>query len=320
MNENYNSNVGLRVENSLVSVDPFNPTDPNTNQESDWKQYKKYFKILELDEDCNIKQALKNYMNLKSLFSSSVQTAMYSIDSVSSSVTELDEAYSKVKEYLDKKTNSSLESPSIFSGTIPQNRQQSNAFSPGFETDEVVLLSQTNQLDDEMFNLDTEPEIIGYTSNTNNTTNINPNSNSNLNQNIQKEIPDSSNQTPTIIPNTYSTTATSTLSQSSGIIGACSQKVDTKIIDEILSESDPGTGLTWKRIREAQNISLEEIQLKTKILSHNLAAIEEENFSVFIALVFLKGFIKSYLKAIHVSDPRCYDSYIKKAEAYFNKK
>ncbi len=320
MNENYNSNVDLHSENSLGSIDPFTQTNTDNICESDWKQYRKYFKILELDEDCNIKQALKNYMNLKSLFSSSVQTAMYSIDSVSSSATELDEAYSKVKEYLDKKGNSLTDQPSIFSGIIPQNRQQSDAFSPGFENKDPVLLNQSNQLDDEMFNLDTEPEIIGYTSNTNGSTNLNSDPNSTLNTNIKEKITEDTNKTSTIIPSSYSTSTGSSLSQSTNRAGAYGSKEDNEIINQILSESDPGAGLTWKRIREAQNISLEEIQLKTKILSHNLAAIEEENFSVFIALVFLKGFIKAYLKAIHVSDSKCYDSYIKKAQAYFNKK
>ena len=279
MSENYESKV--EEQNNTTTIDPFTPVQSDSND--NWSQYKRYFKILELDSDCDARQALAAYTKLKSLFSSSVQTAMYSIDSMSSSLLELDEAYSKVKEYLDKKTSSSLKNNSPFAGVVSK-------FIPEFPTDTTSFTQET----------------LPLSSIDQNTTQ------SSLNSSNYNDV-DETNESNNSLDFQSSATLTS-------FHQTQNSTVDYSQIEKILSESDPGSGSTFKKIREAQGISLDDVQIKTKILIHNLQAIEEENFSAFIALVFLKGFVKAYLKAIHVNNDTSYNLFIKKAELYFSKK
>ena len=55
----------------------------------------------------------------------------------------------------------------------------------------------------------------------------------------------------------------------------------------------------WLReTREKKNISLEELSQKTKIMRYKLWALEEENFNVFEAEVYLKGALVRYAEEV----------------------
>lgn len=291
------TNIDNNLVSENISTNPFIPESEN----SSWKEYKKYFKILELDSDCDIKQALHNYMNLKSLFTSSVQTAMYSIDSMSSSTKELDEAYEKVKEFLDtKKNNSNFQEPSSSSYFTKEYINTADPFNP-------EILNENNDI------------------NNNNYENNENNGNSLNNENIENNDISSSLQTESEIETSKNSDlvlkpGSSSQEYFSSLKSSANHEKNDKIVADILKESDLGSGATFKKVRTALGLSLEDIQLKTKILTHNLRAIEEENFSDFIALVFLKGFLKAYLKAIRMNDQASYEAYIKKAKLYFDKK
>ena len=293
-----NINNNLYTEN--LSTNPFVPESENTS----WKEYKKYFKILELDSNCDIKQAVQNYMNLKSLFTSSVQTAMYSIDSMSSSTKELDEAYEKVKEFLDsKKNNSHYQEPACSSYFTKECINTSDPFNPG-------ILKEKNEENNENYeNNENHGNNENHENNGHNETKENT---SILETKSQIELSKNSNSVlePESNPQEYF----------SYLKSSTNHKNEDKIVEDILKDSDLGSGATFKKIRTTLGLSLEDIQLKTKILVHNLRAIEEENFSDFLALVFLKGFLKAYLKAIKLNDQASYEAYIKKAKLYFDKK
>ena len=58
------------------------------------------------------------------------------------------------------------------------------------------------------------------------------------------------------------------------------------------------SGADLKEIRTALGVSMEHVAGETKISTNYLKAIEEENISRLPAIVFLKGFIKAYLKCL----------------------
>jgi DnaJ-class molecular chaperone len=72
---------------------------------------------------------------------------------------------------------------------------------------------------------------------------------------------------------------------------------ENKIIGEILSRQEIG-GVDLKRIRNELAVTLEHIAQETKIRIDYLRCIEENKVDALPAPVFLKGFIKSYLKCL----------------------
>lgn len=74
-------------------------------------------------------------------------------------------------------------------------------------------------------------------------------------------------------------------------------KKDIKILKEKQKDrSIRINGKVLKNIRELKGTTLEEISKKTKIGLSYLKAIEEDNYKVFPAEIFMKGFLKSYAK------------------------
>jgi flagellar biosynthesis protein FlhG len=57
-------------------------------------------------------------------------------------------------------------------------------------------------------------------------------------------------------------------------------------------------GKILKNIRELKGITLSDISKKTKIGLNYLEAIEEDNYKLFPAEIFLRGFLKSYVKCL----------------------
>lgn len=71
------------------------------------------------------------------------------------------------------------------------------------------------------------------------------------------------------------------------------------------------TGSSLKGIRESMGIDLKQISQKTKINRENLEWLEEESFENLPALVYVRGFIMEYAKALNLDPHRVVDSYLK---------
>jgi DnaJ-class molecular chaperone len=72
---------------------------------------------------------------------------------------------------------------------------------------------------------------------------------------------------------------------------------ENKVIGEIISRQEI-TGADLKKIRNELALPLEHIAQETKIRLDYLRGIEEDKVDALPAVVFLKGFIKSYLKCL----------------------
>jgi flagellar biosynthesis protein FlhG len=70
------------------------------------------------------------------------------------------------------------------------------------------------------------------------------------------------------------------------------------------------TGSSLRGIRESMGFDLKQISQKTKINRQNLTWIEEESFENLPALVYLRGFIMEYAKALNLDPHRVVDSYL----------
>jgi len=70
------------------------------------------------------------------------------------------------------------------------------------------------------------------------------------------------------------------------------------------------TGSSLKGIRESMGIELKQISQKTKINRENLEYLEEERFENLPALVYVRGFIMEYAKALNLDPHRVADSYL----------
>ena len=72
------------------------------------------------------------------------------------------------------------------------------------------------------------------------------------------------------------------------------------------------TGRRIKMVRTAKEISLDEIYRKTNIPKKTLEDIEEEHFEELPALVYLKGFLRTYAKILNVNQGQMVDGYVKR--------
>jgi len=82
------------------------------------------------------------------------------------------------------------------------------------------------------------------------------------------------------------------------------------IADILAKESITGSDL--KKIRMEMEIPLEEIAENTNVRIEILQAIEEEHFEQFLPMVYMKGFLKSYLRYIQVEDEAVLSALIKR--------
>jgi hypothetical protein len=72
---------------------------------------------------------------------------------------------------------------------------------------------------------------------------------------------------------------------------------ENKLINEILAQKEI-SGADLKKIRNELAVPLERVAQETKIRIDYLVGIEENKTDILPAVVFLKGFIKSYLKCL----------------------
>jgi cytoskeletal protein RodZ len=62
----------------------------------------------------------------------------------------------------------------------------------------------------------------------------------------------------------------------------------------------PTVGEQLRKAREAQDLELHDIVDLTKIQSDHLRALEEGNYSVFSAPVYIRGFVRTYATVLHL--------------------
>jgi flagellar biosynthesis protein FlhG len=70
------------------------------------------------------------------------------------------------------------------------------------------------------------------------------------------------------------------------------------------------TGSSLRGIRESMGLDLKQISQKTKINRQNLEWLEEGSFGNLPALVYIRGFITEYAKALNLDPHRVADSYL----------
>ncbi len=83
------------------------------------------------------------------------------------------------------------------------------------------------------------------------------------------------------------------------------------LIQEILAQ-DILTGEDLRKIRTALEITLEKIAEVTNVRIGILKAIEEDKFDLFLPMVYLKGFLKSYARCLQVDESIIVNGYIKR--------
>jgi len=76
-------------------------------------------------------------------------------------------------------------------------------------------------------------------------------------------------------------------------------------------EEGPYRGKTLKQVREGMGIELQTISKEMKISLKILEWIEEEAFEKLPALVYLKGFLKSYAQSLGLNPPKVVEEYIR---------
>lgn len=76
-----------------------------------------------------------------------------------------------------------------------------------------------------------------------------------------------------------------------------------------------GLGVLLKREREKKCLSLQQVAEMTRLRSHMIEALENEDWSGLPAPPFVRGFIRSYAKAIHLDERSILDLYNKVAPA-----
>lgn len=102
------------------------------------------------------------------------------------------------------------------------------------------------------------------------------------------------------------------------MLGPTSQMEDLKkralqnpLIQEILAK-DVLSGEDLRTIRTALGVTLEKIAELTNVRVGMLQAIEENKFDLFLPIVYLKGFLKSYARCLQVDESIIINGYIKR--------
>jgi len=81
---------------------------------------------------------------------------------------------------------------------------------------------------------------------------------------------------------------------------------------DLFDDETSVTGKSIKMLRTAREVSLEEVYRKTNIPKKTLEDIEEEHFEELPALVYLKGFLKTYAKMLNANQSQMVGGYVKR--------
>jgi flagellar biosynthesis protein FlhG len=85
--------------------------------------------------------------------------------------------------------------------------------------------------------------------------------------------------------------------------------------NELVREIGPDTeftGLLLRKVRQSQGIELKQISLHTKIAASHLSAIEEEQFEVLPAIVYVRGFVNELAKYLRLDPPQVQRTYLRR--------
>ncbi len=82
-----------------------------------------------------------------------------------------------------------------------------------------------------------------------------------------------------------------------------------------VDETTVYSGQVLRELREAKGLDLREIADRSKIGIGYLSAIEEENYAELPALVYVRGFVVEYAKALHLDVERVLDTYLPRFRA-----
>ena len=85
----------------------------------------------------------------------------------------------------------------------------------------------------------------------------------------------------------------------------------SSVIHDLLAQ-DTLAGSDLQKLRMALDVPLEEIAAKTNIRIDILHAIEAENLDLFPPLVYLKGFLRSYIRCLELDERVVLEAYLKK--------
>ena len=89
-----------------------------------------------------------------------------------------------------------------------------------------------------------------------------------------------------------------------------SQYKINKSMEEIIENQELFDGLFLKKVREYKNIDLTDFSKKTCIAIRHLYAIENNNFSVLPAAVFVRGYIIQYCRLLGLDEKKVLSSFI----------
>jgi hypothetical protein len=76
----------------------------------------------------------------------------------------------------------------------------------------------------------------------------------------------------------------------------------TQQIQDLIASGDCGDGTLYRRLRELANVSEDEMQARTKVCISYIRAIESNDYQNLPQPVFVKGFLRSYLRYLSVPD------------------
>jgi curved DNA-binding protein CbpA len=89
-----------------------------------------------------------------------------------------------------------------------------------------------------------------------------------------------------------------------------SQYEVSKTMEELIEKQDVFDGLFLKKIREYKNIELPDFSNHTCIAIRHLYAIENNNFSVLPAAVFVRGYIIQYCRVLGLDETKVVSSFM----------
>lgn len=88
-------------------------------------------------------------------------------------------------------------------------------------------------------------------------------------------------------------------------------------VEEILAGADLGCGLVYKQVREASDTSIKQIYEHTKVSPEYIQAIENNDFTRLPALVYVRGFLRTYLQFIGIQNTNdAISSFVEKYRAW----
>ncbi|MGK5091057.1 helix-turn-helix domain-containing protein [Deltaproteobacteria bacterium TL4] len=91
-------------------------------------------------------------------------------------------------------------------------------------------------------------------------------------------------------------------------------------VQKFLNSVTEYSGNVLGQIRKMKGVSLSELSTETCVREYYLTEIEAENFEIFNAIIYLKGYLRVYAKAIQLPEQKVVDDYVARYNAWKKKK